>query len=230
MTIRLPAFALLANLVIAAVATAAPELSVEKGTYNFGTINQGKKVQHVFTIKNSGDQPLQIKKLEAACGCTAVKPSTSMVQPGRTAQIDVVFDSAGFTGKVQKTVTITTNAGKNPTYTLAMEGTIIEEVQVTPRQLSLGSLPSGAPKVATVTVTNNGAGSIKVLAVNVNSNSLQMKPTIKKGELKPGESGTIEVSVTPRADAKVLSGYLHILTSHPQKKEITVPVYGSLAK
>ncbi|HBA86991.1 MAG TPA: hypothetical protein DCZ75_03090 [Geobacter sp.] len=230
MNIRLAAFSLLANLVVAAVATAAPELSVGKGTYNFGTVTQGKKVTHVFTIKNGGDQPLQIKKLEAACGCTAVKPSTSVVQPGRSAEIEVIFDSSAFSGKVQKTVTMTTNAGKTPTYTFAMEGSVTEELQVIPRQLSLGSLASGVAKQVTVIVTNNGGNSVKILAVNVNSNSLQMKPTIRKGELKPGESGTIEVAVTPRPEAKVLSGYLHIVTNHPQKKELTVPVYGSIAK
>lgn len=230
MNLRILAFALITNLVFAAVAYAAPELSVEKGTYNFGTITQGKKVQYKFVIRNSGDAPLLIKKIEVACGCTAAKPSTSTVLPGRNAEIEVTFDSSAFSGKVQKTVTMTTNSPKNSTYTFAMEGNITEELQVLPRQLSLGSLAGGSSKQVTLTVTNNGAAAVKILSVNVNSNSLQMKPSIRKPELKPGESGTIEVSVAPKADAKILSGYLHIMTSNPLKKEITIPVYGSVAK
>lgn len=230
MRIRLAALTILLNLALAHVVFAAPELAVEQGTFNFGTIPQGKKVQYGFKIKNSGDAPLQIKKLEAACGCTAVKPSTSVVQPGKSAEIDVIFDSAAFSGRVQKSVTMTTNAGKTPTYTFTMEGTVAEELQVSPRQLSLGPLQPGVAKRVTINITNNGAGSIKLLGVNVTSASLQIKPKIRKPEIKPGETGTIELSITAKPQAKILSGYLHVLTSSAQKKEITVPVYGSIAK
>ncbi|HBG05783.1 MAG: hypothetical protein A2075_19140 [Geobacteraceae bacterium GWC2_58_44] len=230
MKIHLPVFALLANLVFAAAALAAPELTVEQGTFDFGTITQGKKVQHDFKIRNSGDQPLQIKQLEAACGCTAVKPSSSLIPPGRSAEIQVTFDSGNFSGKVHKTVVMTTNAGKTPKYTFNMEADIVEELQVAPRQLSLGAIEAGATKQVSVAVTNRGGSSVKLLSVTVNSNSLQIKANIKKAELKPGETGTVELSITPRPEAKVLSGYLHIVTNNPQKKEITVPVYASVAK
>lgn len=221
---------ILASLGLADPASAAPELTVAQGTFNFGTISQGKKVPHSFRIKNSGDAPLQIKKLEAACGCTAVKPSTSVIQPGKSAQIDVIFDSASFSGKVQKTVSMTTNAGKTPSYTFTMEGTVTEELQVTPRQLSLGPLTPGVAKQATVSVSNNGVNTIKLLRVNVSSTSLQIKPTLKKTELKAGETGTIKLAITAKPEAKILSGYLHIQTSSAQKGEITVPVYGSITK
>lgn len=230
MRIRLSALAVLLNLSLAPVVYAAPELTVEQGTFNFGTIKQGKKVQYEFKIKNSGDEPLQIKKLEAACGCTAVKPSTSVIAPGKSAVIDVIFDSATFSGKVVKSVTMTTNAGKTPTYTFNLEGTITEEVQASPRQLSIGPLQPGVAKQATITITNNGADSIKLLGVTATSASLQIKAKIRKPEIKPGGTGTIEVSITTKPEAKILSGYLHILTSSAQKKEITVPVYGSIAK
>lgn len=227
MKIRHFALALAANLFLAPIAWAAPELAVENGTFNFGSIQQGKKVPHTFKIRNSGDTPLHIKKLEAACGCTAVKPSTSVLQPGKGAEIEVVFDSTSFSGKVQKTVTMTTNAAKTPNYTFVMEGSITEELQVTPRQLSLGALRAGVAKQAMISVTNNGSNRVKLLSVKVTSTSLQITHSIKKSDLKPGESGAIELKITPKPDAKVLSGYLHIVTSGAQKNEITVPIYGS---
>jgi uncharacterized cupredoxin-like copper-binding protein len=228
MNIRIHTFIWLANLVLAATACAAPELAVEQGTFNFGTIPQGKAVQHNFIIRNSGDALLQIKQLNASCGCTAAKPSSSLIPPGRSAEIQVTFDSTNFAGNVQKSVTMTTNAGKMPSYTLKLEGNIVEALQVSPRQLSLG--PLVGPKQASITVTNSGGSIVKLLAVKVSSSSLQIKAHIKKGELKPGETGTIELTITPRPEAKVLSGYLHIVTSDKLKKEITVPVYASMAK
>ena len=230
MKIQLPVFALLTNLLFVAAAYAAPELSVEQGSFNFGTIPQGKKVQHDFIIKNSGDAPLQIKQLSADCGCTAAKPSSSLILPGKSAEVQVTFDSTNFSGSVQKSVTMTTNAGKMPSYIFKLNGNIIDELQVTPRQLSLGPITAGVAKQVTITVTNRGANSVKLLSVNVNSTSLLIKPTIKNADLKPGETGSVELSITPRPEAKVLSGYVHIMTNSAQKKEITVPVYASGAK
>jgi uncharacterized membrane protein len=230
MKMRLSALALTVNLLAAAVAFAAPELTVEQGTYNFGTVNQGKKVQHSFTIRNSGDAPLQIKQLTASCGCTAAKPSSSVIPPGRSAEVAITFDSANFSGKVQKSVLMATNAGKSPNYTFNLVGSVLEELQVTPRQLSLGALSPSGSKQAMLTVTNHSASPVKILAVNVNSTSMRITPSIKKSDLKPGESGTVEISVSPRPEAKILSGYIHILTNSPQKKEITVPVYATGVK
>ena len=230
MKIHLPVLAVAANLFFAATALAAPELIVEKGNHDFGSIAQGKKAQHSFTIRNGGDAPLQIKQLNADCGCTAAKPSASVIQPGKSGEIEVTFDSTNFAGKVQKNVVMTTNAGRPPSYTFKLTADIEEALQVKPRQLSLGPIAAGATKQASLTVTNKGDSSVKLLSVNVTSNSLQIKPNIRKSELKPGETGTIELSVTPRQESKVLSGYLHIITSSPQKQEITVPVYASVPK
>ncbi len=230
MELRHILYALLINFLTITMAWAAPEVIVDQGNFNFGSVAQGRKVQHTFKIKNGGDAPLQIKKLEASCGCTAVKPSTTVVPPGKSATIEVTFDSTSFSGKVVKTVTLTSNAGKSPSYTFSMEGTVTEELQVVPRQLSLGPVSSSFATKGVLKVTNNGTGKVKLLAVNVTSSSLQIKPVIRKAELNPGETGTIEVSAQAKPEAKVLSGYLHIVTSSAQKKEITVPVYGTMTK
>jgi hypothetical protein len=229
MKISLSALALLTNLLLATSAFAAPELSVVEGTYNFGTIPQGKKVQHNFVIRNTGDAPLQIKDVTVSCGCTAAKPSSPVIAPGKSGEIQVIFDSAAFSGKVQKSVSVVTN-GKAPGATLYLEGTIVEALQVSPRQLSLGTLKPGMSKQMTVSITNREGVSVKLLSVNTVSNTLQVKAVIRKGEMKPGETGLVDLTVTPRGEAKVMSGYLHIMTDSAQKKEITIPMYASVAK
>jgi hypothetical protein len=46
---------------------AAPQISVDEPNYDAGTIVEGekKKVTHVFTVKNTGDSDLVIKKVRA---------------------------------------------------------------------------------------------------------------------------------------------------------------------
>jgi len=230
MKLRLAVFVVLGSLALATVAFAAPELSVERGSFNFGTVAQGKKVQHNFVIRNSGDRPLELRQFSASCGCTAAKPSTSLVPPGRSAEIQVTFDSTNFAGSVEKTVTMTSNAGRQPSYVFKLLGNVVEALQLTPRQLNLGPLTAGVPRQASIAILNASENAIKLLAVTVTSTALHIKPTLKKAELKPGESGGIDLVVTAHPESKVLSGYLHILTNNPAKKEITVPIWGTPAK
>jgi len=225
MNIRIPLLGLLGSLFVATSALAAPELTVEQGAYNFGTVAQGKKVQHTFTIRNTGDSPLQIRQLKASCGCTAASPSSSQVAPGKTAEIKVVFDSTNFAGRVQKSVTMETNA-KN--FTFVLDGNVVEELQVSPRTLSLGQIKIGSTREVLVNVLNRGNAPVRLLSVN--TTTPQIKAKIKKGEIKPGETGTVDVDITPQAEARVLSGYVHIITDSEKKKELTVPVYASPSK
>ena len=158
------------------------------------------------------------------------EPSSRSSHAEKAAEIQVVFDSTNFSGKVQKSVAVVSNAGKAPNYVLTMEGSILEPLQSAPRQINLGAVKAGVAKQASVTITNRDSAPVKILSVTLTSNTLQLKTNIKKTELKLNDTGTIELNFTPRSDAKVMSGYLHITTDSAHKKEITIPVYASLAK
>jgi Protein of unknown function (DUF1573) len=206
-------------------AIAAPEISVDRPVYDFGSISQGKKVEHVFIIRNKGNTPLNIKSVRPSCGCTAITSSASVIAPGKSGEIKTSFNSANYSGAVNKTVTVDSNDPKVPSSILNLKGTVIEEIQITPKQLNLGQVKIDATKKATVTVSNRGSKPLKLTAVK--STLPQIAPAAEKKLIKPGESVPILISVTPRKGDRLLSGYISILTDNPAKPEITVPVYGS---
>ncbi len=90
-------------------------------TYDFGLVNEGDKVTHVFPFKNTGGEPLIIKDANSSCGCTVPAYPKHPIMPGEDANIKVVFDTTGKLGSQNKTVTIKTN-GKPSTATVAMKG------------------------------------------------------------------------------------------------------------
>jgi hypothetical protein len=206
-------------------AVAAPEISVDRPAYDFGSISQGEKVEHVFIIRNKGNTPLSIKSVRPSCGCTAITASASVIAPGKSGEIKTSFNSANYSGAVQKTVTVDSNDPRRPSSILTLKGTVIEEIQITPKQLNLGQVKVDVTKKTTVTVSNRGRKPLKLTAVK--STLPQIAATAEKKLLKPGESGTLLVSITPRKGDRLLSGYLSIMTDSPAKPEITVPVYGS---
>lgn len=104
------------------------EFKDKNDTYDFGTVTDGEKVTHVFEFKNVGDQPLQILRAEASCGCTTPEFSPRPVMPGKTGSIKVTFDSAGRVGPTHKDISIQSNAVQNDSskerYIITLKGTV----------------------------------------------------------------------------------------------------------
>lgn len=94
--------------------TSGPAMTFEEDKHDFGDINQGDKVEHVFEFENTGNEPLIITNVQTTCGCTAPEWPRDPVAPGQTGKIKVVFNSAGKLGRQNKVITIVSNA-KNPT-------------------------------------------------------------------------------------------------------------------
>jgi len=46
--------------------TGKAEISISQASYDFGTVYAGTKVEHFFEFKNSGSEPLTIKKVKGA--------------------------------------------------------------------------------------------------------------------------------------------------------------------
>jgi len=86
--------------------------------FNFGNIDQGDKVTHIFTFKNTGTNPLVISNAKGSCGCTVPKWPKEAIAPGETGVVEVTFNSRGKKGKQAKRVTITANT--DPAQTILM--------------------------------------------------------------------------------------------------------------
>jgi uncharacterized protein DUF1573 len=96
-----------------AEATKFPVMVFEESEFDFGTIDQGTPVEHVFKFTNTGDADLIIVDAKSSCGCTVPEYTKDPVAPGATGELLVKFNGSG-KNQVSKTVTITANtqAGK----------------------------------------------------------------------------------------------------------------------
>ncbi len=86
-----------------------PEFKFEETAYDFGNINEGDVVEHVFKFSNTGQAPLIISNAAGSCGCTIPKWPKEPIPVGGTGEILVQFNSKNKPGVQQKTVTITSN-------------------------------------------------------------------------------------------------------------------------
>lgn len=85
-------------------------ITFKEKSVDFGDIVQGAKVEHTFSLTNTGTVPLVISNVAATCGCTVPSWPKEPVAPGKSAEIKVSFNSAGKMGKQNSVVRIYSNA------------------------------------------------------------------------------------------------------------------------
>ena len=86
-----------------------PVINFSQTEFDFGTINEGDIVEHVFQFTNSGQVPLIIQKATATCGCTVPQWPRDPIPAGGNGEIRVKFDSKNRQNLQTKYVTITAN-------------------------------------------------------------------------------------------------------------------------
>ncbi len=91
--------------------------------HDFGTIIQGDTVSFNFNFTNNGKAPLEIESAMASCGCTQPSFPFIPIEPGESGFIGVMYVSVGKEGYQEPTITVNSNATKEP-ITLQMTGNV----------------------------------------------------------------------------------------------------------
>ena len=103
-----------------------PVIQFESIDHDFGTVTEGQKVSHTYSVKNVGEAPLIIQNAQPSCGCTVPDWTKAPIPPGKTGFVKAEFDTHGKTGIQNKTITVTSNAWPKTT-------TIKFKAMVTPK-------------------------------------------------------------------------------------------------
>lgn len=101
-----------------------PKIQMAEESFDFGEIQQGESITHDFVLKNIGDANLVITTAKGSCGCTVPEWPKEPIAKEEEVIIKVTFNSAGRSGKQNKTVTLVTNAIPN-TKVITLTGNVI---------------------------------------------------------------------------------------------------------
>ena len=101
------------------------KMTFDQAAYDFGFwIKEGAVIKHVYKFTNTGNVPLIISDARSTCGCTVPKWPKQAIEPGKSGQISVRFDSKGKKDRQVKPITITANTYPNQTI-LQIKGNVI---------------------------------------------------------------------------------------------------------
>jgi hypothetical protein len=90
-----------------------PVMEFEQTKHDYGMMVQGEKLSYTFKFTNTGGSDLIISDFSSDCGCTVPDFSKAPVKPGDSGKVEVVFNSAGKSGTVSKSIRLLTNAQPN---------------------------------------------------------------------------------------------------------------------
>lgn len=125
-------------------APAQPEITFESEVVDFGTILQGDIVDTVFRFKNTGSKPLHISEAKGSCGCTRPTWPDRAIEPGKSGEIGIRFNSAKRAGDQTKTITVDSDAGR-AVVLLKIIGFVTEPAK-TPEELAAERQPADSSK------------------------------------------------------------------------------------
>ncbi|MGE5498695.1 MAG: DUF1573 domain-containing protein, partial [Syntrophothermus sp.] len=115
-------------------ADAAPQAAASKSKlvfdsyqHDFGRMEEGKVVEWKADFKNTGTGLLEIKDIRTSCGCTAAVPSGRKIEPGKTGNLRIEFDSSNKSGQLSRTITIISNDPEKPEQTIVINAEVVQK-------------------------------------------------------------------------------------------------------
>jgi hypothetical protein len=204
-----------------------PKAEVAQPSYNFGTALSGPPLNHVFMIKNVGNAPLEIRNVTSSCGCTAAKPSKTILAPGEVATIPASVDTRFEQGHSLSVVTLTTNDPTNASLQLKLEGVIKPQVAAQPMDIDFGSVHHGSATARDVVVSDMVGGTRFAVNSVKNENPYIKVTESARTDGKPG--ALLHVALSPSMPPGPISDTLGIETSRaPLRVAILGVVTGDL--
>ena len=183
-----------------------PRIEVSSDYFYFGYMPINAIVQHVYWVRNTGNDTLRIVTVKPGCGCTTAPISKDAIAPGDSANLKVIFDSKNMTGKMVKDIDIFSNDPNKQSIAVKFFAVVNREhdfVRAEPNVLRFSKFGSKDGKmIKTFEVLNNFSTDIEVNLIELPAANFKIDK--KNVKVRPGEKAqfTIEQlqSVTDEAD------------------------------
>jgi hypothetical protein len=202
----------------------APRVVADAPVYDFGTVEQGDVVEHVFRLRNTGAGALRVDHVKGTCACTVGVATGEPILPGDEAWVTVRLDTTRLAGRTTKAVAVYTNDPASPTVGVTLTGEVLTDLVVTPPVVYFGRVRRGGTTRREVTLVpgrRNGTAA----AVTVDSPDPHVRAS-----LAPADGGGQRLSVELDADMPLghFDDELTLRTTSARRPTLAVPVIGTV--
>jgi hypothetical protein len=190
---------------------------------DMGIVTQDSIIYTVIQFKNSGELPMKISRVQTSCGCTAAELNQLDYQPQEAGEIEVQFNTKGFSGVVRKYVTIYLEKGTPSSSRIVLQANIKTNIEIKPAYLDLQNIEmKSEDNDRSFLVTNNFSEPLFIKEILTNIENLEISS--KQITLNPGSSEVITIIYKPirvgRSD-----GYIDLKIENPVETVKRIPVF-----
>jgi len=205
----------------------ASKIKFSEVSHDFGKVEQNASLKYSFVFKNEGKGTLIIENVKASCGCTVALASAKEIPPGGEGKIDATLKTSTHGGKVNKTVTVTTNDPAQQTIKLNLIAEVQVMVTLEPFILNFGRFKKGEAQVRYISVTGEEKDKTKILSTTARGKEIKVETSTNGYD--HSKDKRIKVSVLPDVKVGQFRDVITVTTDHRTMQNITISVFGEVA-
>jgi len=198
----------------------------DEPVFDFGETDV-EKIEHAFVLKNAGNATLNITGVKPACGCTTAKMETQTLEPGQEVKLETTLSIKGRQGAQNKTIGVQSNDPLNPVLQLALKGSVIPKIAVTPELINLGRVMDDEPRSASFTVKSNKADlAFKIQSVEITGFESPAGPLMDFtiSETEPGRAYKVDVFSKGALPPAMYNGRITVRTDCIDRAVLFLPL------
>ena len=200
-----------------------PHLALSARVHDFGSLIPGERVREVFSLRNVGTQPLELRLVRTSrpWGLTA-HVSDARIAPGGEEELRIDFSSKVWErGTIDEQVVIYSNDPDESVVKLEVYGDLFAPVGWSPRLLEFAIRRdeiSFLPEISVISQDGRPIGPLRVTSF--------VPYLVAEAETAGSGAYVVTLDLDPKVPLGYLLGYIRIETRHPVLPVLEVPVRG----
>jgi hypothetical protein len=178
-------------------------MKVPVESYDFGYAPQNANISHRFWLYSNGTDTLKITSVKPGCGCTKAPLEKSIVAPGDSTMVELIFNTKKYSGKMSKSATIITNA-LQATNQVSFSTSVMNDKDTTlpatftPEIVTVHRVADKAPDKFVLSIQNSSAGDITPVLDGCPRDLFDVKLPKK---IKAGKTAEAEIKINKMVPA-----------------------------
>lgn len=202
-----------------------PDLRFEGYVWDFGVLDEGEHIEHVFKCRNVGNEDVVISSVKASCGdCLVPVGGPQTIPVGGSGEIKAVLTTVDQRRRVVAELYVSSNDPISPVVHLGVTGYVrSERFPSSPGRVNFGRPRRTQTLSAEVYVPSFEEERIEIASVYSDSPYVTAEVLPSKHKDRPG--CFITATLKPDAPLGNIKGEVTIHTDDPDQPLIEVPVY-----
>jgi hypothetical protein len=212
------------NLLVPGKASAAePRVVIGEDRFDFGEVFEDRQLSHTFVIKNSGNAPLEISKVDPDCACTVANYART-IPPGGQGEISLSIKPFSVMRQFRKETKIFVNDPDRSEFSLVLTGTARPFIEIMPSHIVRLRGSPGANVEGEVRFTSHLPGAFEITNFRTN---IPDKIEVSLKPVQPGKVYILEVK-NKAQNSGPYAGLIELTTTSKERPRLIIRVFGEI--